>query len=124
MLAFVPFVLLGRSYPCVVWRNNYIIEYIALKVNRVLNSIVKLDVMKGVALMDAIERIRSLREDNDKSQTEIAALIHVGQKTYSDYETRKTRIPVESLIILAKYYNIDMNYICGITNEKKSFPKR
>ncbi len=72
--------------------------------------------------MDVIERVRSLREDNDKSQAEIASLIHVGQKTYSDYETRKTRIPVDSLIILAKYYNVDMNYICGITDEKKPFP--
>ncbi len=74
--------------------------------------------------MDVVERIRNLREDSDKSQTEIAALIHVGQKTYSDYETRKTRIPVESLIILAKYYNVDMNYICGITDEKQTFPKQ
>ena len=74
--------------------------------------------------MDVIERIRDLREDNDRKQTEIAALLYVGQNAYSDYETRKTRIPVESLIILAKYYNVDMNYICGITNEKKSFPKR
>jgi len=73
--------------------------------------------------MDMVERIRSLREDKDKSQTEIAALIHVGQKTYSDYETRKIRVPVESLIALAKYYNVDMNYICGITNEKKPFPE-
>ncbi len=73
--------------------------------------------------MDTVERIRALREDNDKSQAEIAKILNVGQRTYSDYETRKIRIPLESVIILAKYYNVDMNYICGITKEKKYFPK-
>lgn len=73
--------------------------------------------------MDAIDRIRALREDSDQTQSEIAKILNVGQKTYSDYETRKIRIPLESVIILAKYYNVDMNYICGITKEKKAFPK-
>lgn len=73
--------------------------------------------------MDIAERIRALREDNDKSQSEIAKILNVGQRTYSDYETKKIRIPLESAIILAKYYNVDMNYICGITKEKKHFPK-
>ncbi len=73
--------------------------------------------------MDIAERIRALREDNDKNQAEIAEILNVGQRTYSDYETRKIRIPLESVIILAKYYNVDMNYICGITKEKKCFPK-
>lgn len=69
------------------------------------------------------ERIRELREDNDYSQTQIANLLNVGQKTYSDYELGKTRLPIDSIIILAKHYNVDMNYICGLTAEKKEFPK-
>lgn len=73
--------------------------------------------------MDVAERIRELREDTDKSQTEIACLLNIGQKTYSDYETRKTRIPLDSVIILAKHYDVDMNYICGISSEKRVFPK-
>ncbi len=74
--------------------------------------------------MDVAERIRELREDNDKTQSQIAALLNVGQKTYSDYENRKIRIPLESVIILAKYYNVDMNYICGLSNQKLPFPKK
>ena len=73
--------------------------------------------------MNVLRRIRELREDNDLSQKKIAELLNIGQKTYSDYEIGKTRIPLESVIILAKYYNVDMNYICGITNEIKPFPK-
>ena len=68
--------------------------------------------------MSYSERIRALREDNDKTQAEIAKLLKVGQRTYCDYELGKTRIPVDSLIILAKLYNVSMDYICGITDEK------
>ena len=68
--------------------------------------------------MHYAERIKALREDNDKTQTEIAQLIKVGQKTYSDYELGKIRIPVDSLIVLAKYYNVSMDYICGLSDKK------
>lgn len=74
--------------------------------------------------MDIAERIRALREDNDKTQAQIAEILNVGQKTYSDYETRKIRIPLESVVILAKYYNVDMNYICGVTKIKNPFPQK
>ena len=70
------------------------------------------------------ECIRFLREDADKTQAEIASLLNIGQRTYCDYESGKTRIPVDNLIILAKYYNVDMNFICGISNIKKDFPKK
>ena len=70
------------------------------------------------------ERIRALREDADKTQAQIAALLQVGQRTYCDYEKGKTRIPVDILIILAKLYNVSMDYICGISDEKRSFPKK
>ena len=72
--------------------------------------------------MDTADRIRNLREDNDKNQSELAKILNVGQKIYSDYETRKIRIPLDSVIILAKYYNVDMNYITGISDIKKPFP--
>ena len=72
--------------------------------------------------MNYTERIRALCEDNDKTQTEIAQILKVGQKTYSDYELGKTRIPVDSLIILAKLYNVNMDYICGVSDTRKEFP--
>lgn len=73
--------------------------------------------------MDVAERIRALREDSDKTQSEIAQLLNVSQRTYADYELRKIRIPLESAIILARYYDVDMNYICGIVDKPLKFPK-
>ena len=39
------------------------------------------------------ERIREIREDNSLTQQKIADLLHIGQRTYADYESGKTRIP-------------------------------
>ena len=73
--------------------------------------------------MKYAERIRALREDNDKTQTEIATLLRVEQRTYCDYELGKTRIPVDSLIILAKMYNVSMDFICGVSDTRRPFPQ-
>lgn len=70
------------------------------------------------------ERLRSLREDNDKTQSEIAKLLKIGQRTYCDYELGKTRIPVDSLIVLAELYNVSMDYICGVSDLRSSFPQK
>ena len=80
-------------------------------------------VFKKGLTMEYIRRIRELREDNDYTQRQIAEILNVGQRTYADYEYGKTRIPLESMIKLAKFYDVDMNYICGISNYKRSFPK-
>ena len=69
------------------------------------------------------ERIREIREDNRLTQQKIADLLHIGQRTYADYESGKTRIPVDSLIVLAKHYNVSMDYIAGASNIKTEYPK-
>ncbi len=68
------------------------------------------------------EIIRYLRVIKGLSQQDIADYLSVCQKTYSDYETGNTRIPLESLIKLARLYNVDMNYITGISKQVKTFP--
>ena len=70
------------------------------------------------------DRIREIREDNFLTQQKVADLLHIGQRTYADYESGKTRIPVDSLIILAKHYNVSMDYITGASNIKTEYPKK
>lgn len=69
------------------------------------------------------ERIREIREDNSLTQQKIADLLHIGQRTYADYESGKTRIPVDSLLILARFYNVSMDFITGASNLKSEYPK-
>lgn len=69
------------------------------------------------------ERIREMREDNRFTQQKIADLLHIGQRTYADYESGKTRIPLDNILILAKFYNVSMDYITGASNVKTEYPK-
>ena len=68
-------------------------------------------------------RLRDLREDNDMSQAEMAKLLKCSQQTYSRYESHVTEIPLQSLIFLSNYYNTSVDYLLGITNEQKPYPK-
>lgn len=69
------------------------------------------------------ERIREIREDNSLTQQKVADLLNIGQRTYSDYESGKTRIPVDNLLILAKFYNVSMDYITGASNIRTEYPR-
>ena len=68
-------------------------------------------------------RLRDLREDNDMSQAQMAKLLNCSQQTYSRYESHTTEIPLESLIFLAEYYKTSVDYLLGVTNEKKAYKK-
>ncbi|MCR4563631.1 MAG: helix-turn-helix domain-containing protein [Clostridiales bacterium] len=60
-------------------------------------------------------RIKDLREDNDLKQKEIAAVLGIDQRVYSNYETGKREIPVHLLIKLADYYGVSTDYLLGRT---------
>ena len=62
--------------------------------------------------------IRNLREDNDKTQQEIADYLHVKQTTYSKYELGKINIPIEVFIQLADYYHVSVDFLLGRTKSK------
>lgn len=70
------------------------------------------------------ERIREIREEHFMTQQKVAGLLNVGQRTYADYESGKTRIPVDSLLILARFYNVSMDYITGASNLKNTYPAK
>ena len=61
-------------------------------------------------------RIRDLREDQDKTQAQIAQEINVGLTTYRRWETGEREIPLHIIIQLAKLYNVSLDYIVGMTN--------
>ena len=67
-------------------------------------------------------RIRSLREDADLKQKEMAALPHLHQTTYSDYELGKLNVPAPVLVQLARFYGTSVDYILGLTNQKEPYP--
>ncbi len=58
-------------------------------------------------------RIRDLREDHDKKQLELAAYLNVKPNTYSDYERGKINIQIDTLIQLADFYGVSLDYLVG-----------
>ena len=64
------------------------------------------------------ENIRNLREDNDKTQQEIADYLNIKQTTYSKYELGKINIPIEVFIKLAEYYDVSVDYLLGRSKNK------
>lgn len=71
-------------------------------------------------VMALYERIRNFREDKDLSQREMAALLNVGQTTYSDYELGKINIPAEILKQLAVIHETSIDYLLGLTDNPEA----
>ena len=69
-------------------------------------------------------RLKSLREDNDLTQTEISNYLNISQVAYSYYELGKRNIPIELLSKLADYYNTSVDYLIYRTNTNKPYPKK
>ena len=67
------------------------------------------------------ERIRNLRIDNNITQKELANLLNLKQNTYSQYEIGVLNYPIDVLIKLAKFYNTSVDYLVGLTNEKRPY---
>lgn len=70
------------------------------------------------------ERIKALREDNDKKQKEIAIVLKKSQQGYAHIENEEARLSIDDLITLCRYYDISADYILGFTDQIKPLPKK
>ncbi|MDE6723348.1 MAG: helix-turn-helix domain-containing protein, partial [Eubacterium sp.] len=64
------------------------------------------------------------RQDNDLTQKQVGEILNMSQTGYNQYEIGKNDIPTKILIKLAEYYNTSVDYLLGITDEKKPYPKK
>ena len=65
------------------------------------------------------QRLRDLREDEDLKQEDIARLLQTTQQTYSLWERGDREIPFHHAITLAIFYKTSLDYIAGLTNDKR-----
>ncbi|MBQ8606129.1 MAG: helix-turn-helix transcriptional regulator [Clostridia bacterium] len=63
-----------------------------------------------------MNRIRELRENAELRQIDVANATGIDQKTLSNYETGKTNPDSYSLIKLADFFGVSIDYIVGRTN--------
>ncbi|MBQ8357509.1 MAG: helix-turn-helix transcriptional regulator [Clostridia bacterium] len=66
--------------------------------------------------MNHYQRLKDIREDRDLTQKDIASVLGIQQTHYSKYELGKQKMGIDKYIILAKYYNISIDYLAGIVD--------
>ena len=65
------------------------------------------------------KRIGDLREDHELTQQQVADLLNCKREVYRRYEKGIREIPVSYAIILARYYNVSLDYLLEQTDVKK-----
>lgn len=69
-------------------------------------------------------RLRELREDNDLTQEECAKIAYISKNSYIRYEKNERIPPLDTVIIFAEYYRTSLDYIAGVTDEIKPYPRK
>ncbi len=64
------------------------------------------------------QRIRDVREDSDLSQQQVADLLNITRQQYQLYESGKREMPMHLFIVLAKHYNVSLDYLAGLKTHK------
>ena len=70
------------------------------------------------------KNIRELRKDHNLKQRQLAEHLRCSQRTYSDYENGKTRVPPDILIELSRLYGTSVDYLLNLTDEKTPYPRK
>lgn len=70
--------------------------------------------------MKYYERLKDMREDRDLKQSDIAELLQTTQEQISKYETGKQMMGIDKYIKLARFYNVSLDYLAGLTNTPRN----
>ncbi len=71
--------------------------------------------------MSLYRKIRDLREDADKTQTDIAKYLGTTAQYYGKYENGEREIPFARAIKLADYYGVSLDYLADRTSAKNNY---
>ncbi|MBQ8378602.1 MAG: helix-turn-helix transcriptional regulator [Oscillospiraceae bacterium] len=66
-------------------------------------------------------RLRDMREDNDLTQQKCSEIAFISKNSYIRYENGERVPPLDVMITLAKYYNVSLDYLSGLTNKKDKY---
>ena len=69
-------------------------------------------------------RIKDMREDRDLLQKDVADFLNISQTNYSKYELGKINIPIITLKKMAIFFDTSIDYLLGLTDEIKPYPRK
>ncbi len=61
------------------------------------------------------ERLLELRKDADLTQDDLAAILKINKHSISAYERNKSEPPDAIKIAIARYFNVSIDYLLGLT---------
>lgn len=68
--------------------------------------------------------LRAMREDHDWNQTELAQKLGMSQTGYSKYEIGENDVPTAILIQLAEIYRTSVDYLLGLADDPRPYPRK
>lgn len=68
-------------------------------------------------------RLKDLREDKNLRQEDMAKILGMSQTNYSKCEKEKVNLDNEVLRKLALFFDTSADYILGLTNSTKPYPR-
>ncbi|MBE6628541.1 MAG: helix-turn-helix transcriptional regulator [Ruminococcaceae bacterium] len=70
--------------------------------------------------MQYYQRLKDVREDKDLKQGDVAEILKTTQQQYSRWESGAFQMPMENYKILARYYNVSLDYLAGLIETPKA----
>lgn len=70
--------------------------------------------------MNYFQRLRDIREDHDLTQTDVAVLLNTTRQQVSKWEMGAQMMGVDKYIILAKHYNVSVDYLLGLIDTPRN----
>lgn len=67
-----------------------------------------------------MNRLKDIREDNDLKQTDIANILGTTRQQVSKWENGIQLMGIDKYMVLAEYYNLSIDYLCGLVDTPKS----
>ncbi len=66
------------------------------------------------------DRLKNLRKAKGLTSSRVAADLDLPPTTYSNYELDKREPSAMTLIKIARYFDVSIDYLCGYTSDKQS----
>ena len=64
------------------------------------------------------KRLKQIRNDKGYTQKQVADGIHIPERQYQYYEYGQVKPSFDTLIALADYFNVSIDYLVGRTDER------
>ena len=66
-----------------------------------------------------MDKLKSLREDAQLRQIDVANVLGIDRTTYTSYEIDRDTMPINHLNTLCNYFDVSIDYILGLTKIRK-----